>query len=351
MVTEAILSNEVGQGADLPKTVESECAPLPEIVIPEQVCNSLQLGTKNICELLIEWDENAETWKKTNNSPSLLITLDRAGTLAFIPIKAALELYEISLPKTAHLHVGRELIYRFIRETSFTMKQLKDLEQNAVEGLTSWVHDHAQEEPLMQILTELRALLKSLPREESKVLVIDDVVQGCTTLGLLMPTLITEASTGEVSFTSPNQDLSRFPKVQRSTGTHPHPRISLMTVLENTEWLYDCIDGSFVEYLDQLYVEKKIVTRKLLVQLAKGSVEDIETGELEQLATKTQIMALGHQIQQQFLIDNYTYHEETIINPGNPGMDLIEKYGVEQLLEISNRFKQALELVGQTAAL
>ncbi len=328
-------------------------APLPEIVIPETVRSQFTEGIKKIIPLFMSWDEVGECWIDTDHKPNLVITLARAGSLAWIPIQTIVDLYEISIPRIVDVHLGRELAYRFVRESRGDFRLLKNGDPKSVSDFGPWLDEEfSNNSELTKVLSEISNCIIESDQPDTSVVVLDDVVQDGITMGLILPKLIERSLANNVVFESSNKKLQDH-LVSRSIPalTGQTTIIQLENILEDTEWLYEIIDATFSNYFELLFQEKKIVARQFLVQLAKGSIENIQTGLLVPITTANQMREIGQNIQQQYLINNRPRHEALSIDPGNPAEEIIKTFGVDALLKIQVAVRKELERLGQTAEL
>ena len=201
-------------------------------------------------------------------------------------------------------------------------------------------------------LSELVACFAGTEDAGEKVAVFDDIVQDGLTMSVIVPTILKIILNSKVVFESSNQkirDLLR-PSDESITSSQS-TRVLLENILEDTEWLYEIIDASFSNYLESLFQEQKIVARQFLVQLAKGSIENMQTGVLIPIESETQMRKIGQHIQQHYLINNPPRHESLYIDPGNPADEILETFGVDALINIQVEVKKTLERLGQTAEL
>ncbi len=330
-----------------------ELISLPEIVIPETVRSQFGEGIKKIIPLFMSWDEVGECWIDVDSKPNLVITLARAGSLSWVPIKAITDLYEITIPRIVDVHLGRELAYRFARERQIDFRLFQSGDQETMLDFESWLELEFSQNPDLRLqLSELVACFAGVGDSEEKVVVLDDVVQDGLTMGVVVPTILKIILNSKVVFESSNEKIrDQLKPSEESIIASQSTRVLLENILEDTEWLYEIIDASFSNYLDSLFQQKKIVTRQFLVQLAKGSIEDMQTGTLAPIESEAQIRNVGQNIQQQYFVNNPPRHESLFIDPGNPAVEAIKVFGVHALLAIQVKVRTELERLGQTAEL
>jgi len=339
--------------AEVPTIKEkSIVTPLPEVVIPESVRAQFALAIKRIMPLFMDWNVHDECWVDSSVKPDLIITLARAGSLAWVPMAAIADLYDIRLPKTFDLHLGRELAYRFIRESQGDFRLLQNGDAKTIADFKKWLDKEFNLNPdLAEAIANISESLAANDKSKN-IVVFDDVVQDCITMGIIIPRLIERSLATNVTFVSSNEKLQKRLAIRDlSSEIGQTTKVTLECILDDTEWLYGIIDNSFSEYFDSLYLEKKIVVRQLLVQLAKGSIEDIQTGALNLITNEAQIRKIGENIQQQYLTNNAPRHEAMFIDPGNPADEILETYGVTALLTLQIAVREELERLGQTVEL